>query len=139
MRIIDKIFGDKKGNTVIYLLLTVGVLLLVGSSGFKTDAPAQPQETLTLSSKAAELERVLSHIKGVGETEVMISFAEEGAKEKSLFEESSENSSNQGAVKGVVVVAQGGADTKVREKIIRATKAALGVETHKIEVFERKE
>lgn len=136
MRIIDKIFRDKKGNTVIYLLLTVGIVLLALGGSFKSEAPRAPEQEIFQSSKEQKLQKVLSHISGVGETEVMISFCED-EEDGLLFAQKS--SEEEGSVKGVVVVAQGGADSKVREKIIRATKAALGVEAHKIEVFERKE
>ncbi len=134
MRIIDKIFRDKKGNTVIYLLLTVGVVLLALGGSFNREVPQKTAEEAFPQDKEQRLERVLSHIDGVGETEVMISFEkeEDGGL---LFE----TKSGEGGVKGVVIVADGGDNSKTREKIIRATKAALGVETHKIEVFERKE
>ncbi len=135
MRIIDKIFRDKKGNTVIYLLLTVGIVLLALGGSFKSEAPQTAAEENFHSSKEQKLQSILSHINGVGEAQVMISFCEE-EEDGLLF---NEKNGEEGNVKGVVVVAQGGADAKVREKIIRATKAALGVEAHKIEVFERKE
>lgn len=134
MRIIDKIFGDKKGNTVIYLLLTVGVILLAFGSSFNSKAPQKTAEEVFPQDKEQRLERVLSHIDGVGEAEVMISFEKE--EDDLLF---SQKSGEGSGVKGVVIVADGGETAKIREKIIRATKAALGVETHKIEVFERKE
>ena len=135
MRIIDKIFRDKKGNTVIYLLLTVGVMLLVGGGSFNSRAPQKTAEEVFPQDKEQRLERVLSHIDGVGEAEVMISFEKEKEEEMLFSQKSGEGI----GVKGVVIVADGGDNAKVREKIIRATKAALGVETHKIEVFERKE
>ena len=135
MRIIDKIFRDKKGNTVIYLLLTVGVILLVGGGSFNHKAPQKTAEEAFPQDKEQRLESILSHIDGVGEAEVMISFEKE-EDDSLLF---SEKSGKGSGVKGVVIVADGGENAKIREKIIRATKAALGVETHKIEVFERKE
>ena len=135
MRIIDKIFRDKKGNTVIYLLLTVGIILLVGGGSFNNKAPQKTAEETFPQDKEQRLESVLSHIDGVGEAEVMISFEKE-TDDGLLF---SQKSGEGSGVKGVVIVADGGETAKVREKIIRATKAALGVETHKIEVFERKE
>ena len=39
---------------------------------------------------------------------------------------------------GVLIVADGGNDSAVCEKLIRAASVALGVSPHKIEVFERK-
>jgi len=126
---IDKIFGDKKSNAVIYILLAMGVLLLVSGSVMKPvrDEASPPYK----NSREAQTEKILSQISGVGEVSVMIS----GEKEEkdSLFSSREKESSL-----SVLIVAEGGADSRVREKIIRAASAALGAEPHKIEVFERK-
>ena len=127
---IDKFFGDKKSNGVIYILLAMGILLLVCSNAFKTQ-PVK-QEEIHINSRAAEAERILSEIKGVGNVRVMISGEE---KEKSVLSGSDDSSESP----GVLIVADGGGDSRIREKIIRAAGAALGVESHKIQVFERKE
>lgn len=127
---IDKFFGDKKSSSVIYILLAMGILLLICGSVLKPQ-PQQPQEVYT-DSRAAEAERILSEIKGVGNVRVMISGKE---KEKSAFLSDEDNSLSE----GVLIVADGGGDSRVREKIIRAAGAALGVDPHKIQVFERKE
>lgn len=127
---IDKFFGDKKSSSVIYILLAMGILLLICGSVLKPQ-PQQPQEVYT-DSRAAEAERILSEIKGVGNVRVMISGEE---KEKSAFLSDEDNSLSE----GVLIVADGGGDSRVREKIIRAAGAALGVDPHKIQVFERKE
>lgn len=127
MKIIDKIFRDKKSNAVIYIILAVGILMIVSANSFKGnlsgEAPAQVpaiyDETQT------RLENILSDIENVGKVSVMIAPKESPEGEK--------------AVQSVLVVAEGGNDPKVREKVIRAVKAALGIESHKIEVFERKE
>ena len=42
-------------------------------------------------------------------------------------------------VRGVIVVADGGGNIKVKEALLRAVRAALGIVPHKIEVFERNE
>ena len=39
MKIIDKIFRDKKSNTVIYILLAVGILMLVFANSAKQSIP----------------------------------------------------------------------------------------------------
>ena len=127
---IDKFFGDKKGNSVIYILLAMGILLLVCGNAFKTQ-PVK-QEEIHIDSRAEEAERILSEIKGVGNVRVMISGEE---KENSVLS----GSDNTYDSPGVLIVADGGGDSRVREKIIRAAGAALGVESHKIQVFERKE
>lgn len=130
---IDKVFGDKKGNSVIYILLAMGILLLVFGSGFKS----RPKETLTVQtdSRTAQAERILSEIKGVGEVRVMLSG--EDSESESVFSSDKKKEASSGC--SVLIVADGGADSRVREKIVRAAGAALGVDPHKIEVFERKE
>lgn len=141
MRIIDKIFGDKKGNTVIYIILAVGILMLVGSGGFVHTEQEQSSKTEFAGSLSlkTETERILSQIKGVGEADVMISFEESDRENQSALDINSASQEENSGIKSVLVVADGGQDAKVREKIVRAVKAALGVDAHKIEVFERKE
>lgn len=125
---IDKIFGDKKHCGVIYILLAMGIMLLVfGNTAKKTTN----QETVNLySSRSAEAAEILSQIKGAGHVSVMIS---EEKKEKSLLGGEDEQNTA-----GVLIVADGGDDNLVRERLVRAASVALGVSAHKIEVFERK-
>ncbi len=138
MKKIDKIFGDKKTNALIYIILAVGILMLAGGNGFlhsDTDNKALPG---AVSENAAEenLRQILSEIDGVGEVSVMLCESEVAPKEEqSVF--SSSDKEYKSVIDGVLVVAEGGKDAAVREKIIRATKAALGVDAHKIEVLER--
>ena len=127
---IDKIFGDKKGNKIIYILLAMGILLLTLGSGVKTTPVKEVSQT---DSRSAQAERILSEIEGVGEVRVMLS--EEEKKNESVFSDNNEES----PLCSVLIVADGASDVRVRERIVRAATAALGVEPHKIEVFERKE
>lgn len=134
MKIIDKIFRDKKANNVIYIILAVGILMLVSANSFadiKSDSHTNTEYEKTFSLKD-EAELILSEIEGVGDVSVMISF------EKKKSDKTSADSENE-IIQSVLVVADGGGDAVVREKIVRAMKVALGVEAHKIEVFERKE
>lgn len=130
---IDKLFGDKKSNKLIYILLAMGLLLLVFGSSFKTE----PIEELPCQtdSRSAQAERILSEIKGVGEVRVMLSASPE--EENSVFSEGGDDKTQ--SLLSVLIVADGAADSRVREKIIRAATAALGVDPHKIQVLERKE
>ena len=96
-----------------------------------------PEKTATNTafSVSEEAERILSEIDGVGNVRVMIS--EKKDKNETVF-------SNDGDVKSqgdcsVLIVADGGADSRIKEKIVKAASAALGVSPHKIVVFERKE
>ena len=124
MKIIDKIFRDKKSNTVIYILLAVGILMLVFANSAKQSVPYVKTENVAeKSSLNRETEKILSEIEGVGEVSVMMALS-------SIKEE-------EGSIKSVLVVADGGNNPVAREKIVRALKVALGVDAHKIEVFER--
>ena len=128
MKIINRIFRDKKSNTVIYIILAMGILMLVCANSAEKNNPYEITDTAVAeSSLNVETERILSEINGVGNVSVMIS------------ETSADNKENEGKIQSVLVVADGGNNPAVCEKIIRALKVALGVDAHKIEVFERKE
>lgn len=132
---IKELFGNKKGNSVIYILLAVGILMLIMSSSFGTDTPKKEITPMTGDTLCLETERILSGIKGVGRADVMISYKDSLPTGTITLG----TDSKQRLVESVLVVADGGESEAVREKIVRAVKAALGVEPHKIEVFERKE
>ena len=83
MKIIDKFFTDKKGSAVIYILLTVGILLLTAGSDMfspkKTEKPVAA-ESKAESSTEEKLEKILSQIKGAGRVSVMIVTKNSGEK-----------------------------------------------------------
>ncbi len=128
---IDKLFGDKKNNGLIYILLAMGIMLLV--LGNSTKKAPQQEVNNVYSSRAAEAEEILSEIKGAGKVCVMIS---DGEKDETSLLVSPEKKEKRDA--GVLIVADGGNNSTIREKLVRAASVALGVSAHKIEVFERK-
>ena len=132
MKMIEKFFRDKKSNTVIYIVLAVGIVMLVSAGSMKhseTSAGTVLPDSKSVSLNS-ETENILSEIDGVGEVCVMMSCKD--VKTESMAKSVSN-------VQSVLVVADGGDNPAVREKIVRALKVALGVDAHKIEVFERKE
>lgn len=129
---IDKILRDKKGNGIIYILIAMGILLMTLGGGLKGNSTTAGAEKNLSRSKEAEL--ILSEIKGAGKVRVMIS--EEKKEQNSVFSSEDEKEKQECSV---LIVADGGADSRIREKIVKAASAALGVEPHKIQVFERKE
>ena len=131
---IDKLFRDKNTSTIIYILVAVGILLMTVDTAGKNSVPNNVEQVTELS-RAREAELILSEIKGVGKVRVMIS--EEEKSDGSLF--SDKETDGKGSKASVLIVADGGADGRIREKIIRASSVALGVDSHKIQVFERKE
>ena len=126
---IDKLFRDKKGSSVIYILLAMGIMLLIFGSTSKKAAPQVTQNVY--DSRTTEAANILSEIKGAGRVSVMIS--EEKGKSSLTGIKKEEKESV-----GVLIVAEGGKDGAVCERLIRAASVALGVSPHKIEVFERK-
>ncbi|MBQ3022632.1 MAG: hypothetical protein IJD91_04850 [Clostridia bacterium] len=128
---IDKLFGDKKNNGLIYILLAMGIMLLILGNTTKKDP--QQEVNNVYSSRAAEAEEILSEIKGAGKVCVMIS---DGEKDETSLLVSPEKKEKRDA--GVLIVADGGNNSTIREKLVRAASVALGVSAHKIEVFERK-
>lgn len=129
---IDKILRDKKTNSAIYILIAIGIMLMILGGSIKS----MPEKTVTDTafSRAEEAERILSEIDGVGSVRVMISPKKD--KNDAVFSDDGDDMSDGGSV---LIVADGGADSRVKEKIIKAASAALGVGPHKIVVFERKE
>ena len=111
---------------------------------------------------AAELEQALAYMEGVGDVRVMITFQDSGeavvekdvskssggqidSQQNSQYQDSTnyqETNSREPyisqqklpAVEGVLVVAQGGGDSKVKQEIKDAVMALFSIEMHKIKV-----
>ena len=100
-----------------------------------TNKPQTSSKEPAGMSRAHEAELILSEIKGAGEVHVMIS--EDNNESAPLVSGEKSNTGNNKV--SVLIVADGGNDSYVCEKIIKAASAALGVDSHKIQVFERKD
>lgn len=123
------------------------------------------EEAVDNSPEAVErrLEQVLGMAEGTGKVRVMITYKNNGnivvAENKTDEESSEENSKrissrsdvvfnnenmpvilseNTPEIEGVVIVAEGGGNIQVKDGLIRAAQALLGVEPHKIEVLKMK-
>lgn len=116
---------------------------------------------------ADELERALGCMAGVGDVRVMITFQDSGEavveKDVSRSSNGSENSRTDSqyqestvyqeadgrvpyisqqklpAVEGVLVIAQGGGDSKVKQEILDAVMALFPVQVHKIKIVKMQE
>ncbi len=158
MKIISKFFRDKSGNTVIYILLAVGILFVVGGSTLSA-VKKVPQENeipqIATESIDDELSEILSEIKGAGEVSVMIvkdneglksySYDTDGKQKKTVIlsaqngEEALVSEEIAPRIRGVLIVADGGGESRVKEALIKSTQTVLGIAPHKIVVCERKE
>ncbi len=114
-----------------------------------------------------ELTEIISHINGVGKVDVMVTLSDEGytyfatdesvnysGKEKETTKSVDtvhvfQNEKDQGEtplitrkttpqISGVLVCADGADNPQIKENIIKAVQALLGVKSHRIEVLQRK-
>lgn len=103
-----------------------------------------------------KLEELLGQVQGVGQVRVMLTFQGTGEKkvekdasasaeehrEETVYEErgSSERtpyvtSESNPKVEGVLVIAQGGGNSRIRQEILEAAQALFGVDAHKIKIM----
>lgn len=161
MKIFEKIFMHKNGNTLIYILLAAGIFLLTAGNAL-TLLPKKEttEENIHIIEKVSyvsdtekRLSEILSEIKGAGKTDVMIVSHNNGKKSFGYNTDASRKETvilnKQGEdealvseeftpeIRGVIIVADGGGSTSVKADLINAAKTVLGIAPHKIEVFER--
>lgn len=107
-----------------------------------------------------KLEELLGSVDGVGQVRVMLTFTGSGEKivEKDVFsgaEESSEEtvyeehgssertpyvtSRTNPKVDGVLIIAQGGGNSRIRQEILEAAQALFGIDAHKIKIMKMEE
>lgn len=127
------------------------------------DASMESQMKAYKKQLADELEQALGCMDGVGEVHVMITFQDSGeavvekdiiqssgGQESSQYQESAVYQETEGrepyisqqklpSVEGVLVIAQGGGDSKVKQNISDAVMALFPVEVHKIKIVKMQE
>ena len=117
----NKLLGNKKNQWLILLL--VGILLVViaipTKSGTEEKSVGDLKEWST-SETEQRLENILSQMQGIGEVHAMITYKQD----------------NQ--VEGVVVVAEGGEQGVIVQKITEVVRALFDVDSHKIKVIDSK-
>ena len=117
----NKLLGNKKNQWLILLL--VGILLVViaipTKSGTEEKGVVDSKEWST-SETEQRLENILSQMQGIGEVHAMITYKQD----------------NQ--VEGVVVVAEGGEQGVIVQKITEVVRALFDVDSHKIKVIDSK-
>lgn len=117
----NKLLGNKKNQWLILLL--VGILLVViaipTKSGTEEKGVVDSKEWST-SETEQRLENILGQMQGIGEVHAMITYRQD----------------NQ--VEGVVVVAEGGEQGVIVQKITEVVRALFDVDSHKIKVIDSK-
>ncbi len=152
----------------IVIAMGIVLMLLPGNESrvaVKEGAEIIESEEKENSSQDTErrLEQLLSLSEGAGRVKVMITYKNNGnliVAENKTREESTDDTSNRQSsqtdvvlsnenmpvilseyspeIEGVVIVAEGGGNIQVKNSLISATQALLGVEPHKIEVLKMK-
>ena len=120
---------NKSGKEKILIVLLIGVLLLVIAIPVKSDKTGgyvSGSDTYKTSDEEISdvymeqrIEKILSQVDGVGKVNVMVTL---------------ENTDDT-AIGGVVIVAQGGDNGSVVSNITSALEALLGIPVHKIKVL----
>ena len=150
--------GNILNKTLIYILGGIGILLVMMPSMLHKEEKITEEiirEADYCTQLEEKLESILSKISGVGKVNVMVTAKNFGeivpAKNESNTEEEIIILNQKGGgedikiikefypeIDGVIVVAQGGKSDIVKNNLTEAVTALLGVDVHKIRVFERK-
>lgn len=153
-----KLFSKMPNREQIVVVLLAGILLLIIAMPVKTKeeesqvSDTESKEVQTEDDYQEKLQRrlreVLEKVKGIGETDVFITFEDTGEKvvEKdetdTVYSKDSRgnqtpylSSERYPKICGVLVVAQGGDSPQVIRNIQEAVQALFQVEAHKIKVM----
>lgn len=117
----NKLLGNKKNQWLILLL--VGILLVIIAIPTKSGTEEKgivDSKHWSTSETEQRLVNILSQMQGIGEVHVMITYRDENV------------------VEGVVVVAEGGEQAVIVQKITEVVRALFDVDSHKIKVIDSK-
>ena len=95
---------------------------------------SQQDASALTTDEERRLEKILSEIKGVGETSVMITYRD-SEKAASVF--SQDGSDEDSPVEGVIVISEGARDVIVKNNIINAVSALYDIQAANVMVFEK--
>lgn len=154
---LKKLLGNISKKNLVYILGILGMILIFLSSAFPEKAePDIPQTELDYCAAMEEkLEKILPKIASVGKVDVMITAKNYGrvtlAKDKTHEKEQTVVLNKKGggedamvieetypSILGVIIAAEGGSNDKVKSELTEAVSALLGVDAHRIKIFERK-
>lgn len=156
-------FLKNKNNIALYIILIIGVAMMICGGGQKEKQSGEKISEITERTDEEKLCDILSEIEGVGDVSVMITYFESEKKDIAYEVRESENKRDSNGngektvdrqavmsdgtpmivkeiypeVKGVIVVAQGAENVKVRENISTAVQAVMNVAAHRVCVYEK--
>lgn len=127
-----------------------------GSGSFAGQVSSAAWNESYESRMEQKLEELLGNVEGVGEVRVMLTFEGTGEKqvekdrtvttdessEETVYEEHGSSdrtpyvtAETNPKVEGVLVIAQGGGNSRIKQEILEAAQALFGIEAHKIKIM----
>jgi len=155
---IKKFLSQKKNITVVYVIVIIGVIMLSFPSFFQgEEAPDEKSGFTEVVNAENDMEKILSRIYGVGKCDVLITYkttseyivakdvsrSDKNTDEKSLVTGSGSSEKpfivkeKMPEIQGVVVVCQGGGNTKIKNDVISAVCALTGLSENRVKVFRK--
>lgn len=142
---------ENRNNRIMLVILIIGIAIIVISSAVSDGEPKSEVEAVqTVTQYYGEEEKlseILREIDGVGEVSVMISYISTIEKDIVRDGDSGRAVTSGGdvvvkrevypEVKGVVVIAEGADEPKVRKSLKEAVIAVTGVGANRVQVFKR--
>ncbi len=92
------------------------------------------EETALATEEEIKLEKILSQMKGVGDTTVMITY-QSSEKPDTVFSAGNDNKSRK--VEGVIVASKGAGDIIIRSRIVDAVSTVFDIPASNVVVFEK--
>lgn len=157
------LWPPKKDQLLILILvgLLLAVIAMPTGEKKKEKGTEALEEEMTFSGEYEErmeqkLEEILCRVEGMGNVKVMLTFEGTGQKtvekdnileetktqEETVYEEQGNSiktpyvtSQTNPKVSGVLVIAQGGGNSRIKQEILEAAQALFGVEAHKIKIM----
>ncbi|MEE1060216.1 MAG: hypothetical protein UH080_00145 [Ruminococcus sp.] len=134
---LKKFFEGEKTRRIILIIGVIGIALIFLSSFVdlgKSESPyAQEGFSVTTYSTQIEsdLQSIISHIEGAGETQVLLTM-ENSVEYVYLDDSTTKTKEIQPVIRGVLVVCQGGDDPVVTQRITEAVTRALDISAAKV-------
>lgn len=159
---ITKMRDNKRFEYLVYISIfamaliifaaTGGISCAVNNKGSVNNVPESRRteaacETRSIESQERSLAEILSGIRGAGKVKVMITVEKDGVSSKtsdlsynvynggSLFGDGEENAGGSFSISGVIVVAEGAEDIRVKCELTDAVKTLLGIDSGRIGVY----
>lgn len=151
------IFKDKRIILIFVAFVIIGIALMSYNNTNSVEKISTTIEAENSDSLEEKMSEILSDVKGAGNVRVMITYKagsekiiaynSDNEKNNETFTTKERNEAvvdNEGPfvlkeiypeIEGVLILAEGGEDTNVKNNLINAGKVLLGVEVNKIEVL----